>query len=391
VSHAPLSPSAMQRSLACPYSLVLGEGRSSPSSPASRRGDYLHSIAASAATSGGLDAALKNPAVLAAAAKAAGETFIVGPAEHAMLRAYLDVLAELDMLASPTAKRFVEHKSVLNLVCYGTADFVLLDVASRRLDIVDLKTGSQFVEVEENAQLGTYALSELRNAGFDTKGGPWTVVLHIVQGTEHREWQAPMEWLTKLDHDIAVLSVNYAGRKIDTSSLNPGDHCRYCPGSDRCPARSGAALTAAQAVFGDLDAPPKTPPVVATMTTAQLQTVVAAEDIITDWIKSARKELTNRLIAGEAVPGFKLVKALGNRVWTDPAAAARVLRRHGVNPYDEPELKSPATIEKMSKALKPVVDELTTRPDRGVVMAPERDKRPAVTGAAAIPFEALED
>jgi hypothetical protein len=55
---------------------------------------------------------------------------------------------------------------------------------------------------------------------------------------------------------------------------------------------------------------------------ADLSTCMAATGLIEDWIKAIRAEVERRLLAGQEVPGFKLVLGkAGARAWKDGEVA----------------------------------------------------------------------
>ena len=115
-------------------------------------------------------------------------------------------------------------------------------------------------------------------------------------------------------------------------------------------------------------------------------------DLIEQWCRSIRAEVERRLVAGEDVPGFKLVEGKrGNRAWKSheiaQEAMAAFLKR---DEMFEEKFISPTTAEKLLKknpdGLK-VLDTLVERPEGKLSVAPAADKRPAkATNATADDF-----
>lgn len=392
MAHALISPSAAYRAFECPASLHESEGEPNPDTKYSRRGTFLHSLAETTLRRGGARLQGKDytDALLVAAEKS-GLAYEPTRLDLDQVARFVSAVTGAFLLSETPAQLFIEQRVTLNPQVWGTADALIIDVANRKMTVFDLKTGAQFVNAEENIQLGIYAVAALAERGVDLSEGQldWHVELVICQGEEPSSWVAPMAWLRMVRARALELTMLYL-RGEHRKLYKPGSHCDYCLGKHKCAALHQQAMVATQAIFTDLDATrPTLPPAPATMATPDLLKVVAASDLVEEWIKSVRGELERRALAGETIPGRKLVEKLGNRRWRSPDRAAEVLRAHGVDPYEAPELKSPAAVEKLSKALKPVVEQLVERPSNGLTLVPESDKRPAV--ASGSPFKALDN
>lgn len=135
-----------------------------------------------------------------------------------------------------------------------------------------------------------------------------------------------------------------------------------------------------------------------------LATCGGALDLIEGWCKATRAELERRLLAGAAVPGFKLVQGKqGNRSWINPAEVEETLKkkyRLKVEEMYDLSLISPTTAEKLAMQEKPIIgprqwkalQDQITRSDGKPSVAPAADKRPAlVITAVADDFDAAED
>jgi hypothetical protein len=111
-------------------------------------------------------------------------------------------------------------------------------------------------------------------------------------------------------------------------------------------------------------------------------------DFVENWVKQVRAETERRLLAGDEVPGFKLVEGRqGNRTWADPEVAEAAMKQMRLNKeamYDF-KLISPTTAEKRAKAesIGPrqwvKLQELIVRKPGKPSVAPASDKRPALT------------
>jgi hypothetical protein len=128
-----------------------------------------------------------------------------------------------------------------------------------------------------------------------------------------------------------------------------------------------------------------------------LARVMANASLIEGWVKAVRAEVERRLLAGEPVPGYKLVQGKkGNRQWANPDEAEATLKSMRIKHdqmYDY-KLASPTSIEKLAKAEEigprqwTKIQTLITQSDGQPSVAPASDKRPAlVTSAAASDFD----
>jgi hypothetical protein len=110
-------------------------------------------------------------------------------------------------------------------------------------------------------------------------------------------------------------------------------------------------------------------------------------DLIEDWCKAIRAEAERRLLAGDNVPGWKLVPGKrGARQWVDAKAAEEALKgmRLRQDQIYDIKLVSPTSVEKLLKAevigqrqwakLAEIIVQNEGRPH----VAPSTDPRPAI-------------
>jgi hypothetical protein len=249
---------------------------------------------------------------------------------------------------------------------YGTLDFGCVDATKERLKVRDFKTGAGVaVDVEWNPQLLYYAYGLLRHyptvtevelgivqpRGFHPDGTvrTWTIDADSVR-TWAKETLLPAMHRTELDSD-----------------LDAGPHCRFCPAKLICPlmvSLFGAAMTQ----------DPKIVPQLHIQSLGRSYKYVAA---VKSYLKALEEEVLRRNLTGETVPGTKLVQKKANRVWKD-GAQAELESAVGKDIYTEPELRTPAQVEKLGAAAKRAVGRLAYTPMTGVTVTDLDDKRPAV-------------
>ena len=287
---------------------------------------------------------------------------------------------------------------------WGTADVIIARGAE--LIVVDFKYGRGVeVDADGNPQMSLYGLGALQAyqglvADFER------VRMAISQPRVKRapsEWDCSVEeleaWGRSTARSAVATCVNAKmyekGAEWQSTFLRPAEKaCKFCKAKATCPAlRDEVAAT-----VSTLGATPATPDEFAEieMATADalkhadehwLAAALSKVDLIEDWCKSVRAETERRLLAGQAVPGWKLVQGKkGNRAWSKPAdveALFKSMRLKESEMYDF-KLISPATAEKLAKAKVigprqwPKVQELITQSEGKAHVAPDSDSRPAL-------------
>lgn len=288
---------------------------------------------------------------------------------------------------------------------WGTADVII--ARGEELIVVDFKYGRGVeVDAEKNPQMSLYGLGALQAyqglvADFER------VRMAISQPRVKRapsEWDCSVEELETWGRSTArsavascITAAEMHGKPVDwhQTFLRPAEKaCKFCKAKATCPAlRDEVAAT-----VSTLGATPATPDEFAEIEMADadalkhadeawLAAALSKADLIEDWCKAVRAETERRLLAGQAVPGWKLVQGKkGNRAWSKPAdveALFKSMRLKESEMYDF-KLISPATAEKLAKAKVigprqwPKVQELITQSEGKAHVAPATDSRPAL-------------
>lgn len=281
---------------------------------------------------------------------------------------------------------------------WGTGDAVL--IAPPELIVVDLKFGRGVeVEAEGNTQLQLYALGALEKFGEFVDFERVRMIISQPRAGGVREWTITVDELRAFAEQAraAVERCETAEYAVGTpefdSFLNPGEkQCRWCPAAATCPALRAEV---AELTLGHVPATPEdfveasdgcAFTVDAQADMEWISAAMTKASLIEHWLKAVRAEVERRLLAGEAVPGFKLVKGkAGNRAWSDEQAAEEMLRKQfRLKVEDAYDLKliSPTSAEKLLAKESPKrwqkLQPLITRPDGKPSVAPESDPRPPI-------------
>ena len=110
-----------------------------------------------------------------------------------------------------------------------------------------------------------------------------------------------------------------------------------------------------------------------------------------EWIKAVKADVFTTLKDGKPVTGYKLVEGRRTRAWVDTTETEAYLRQHKVKVgtiFDQ-KLKSPAQMEKALKGTDIELADLITHKAGSLTVAPDSDKRRAVTSTADAVFNAI--
>jgi Protein of unknown function (DUF2800) len=374
-AHAKLSASGSERWLNCPASVELCER-----APKQRESEYAtegttaHTV---------LETILKNhsggkPYSAAQMLKSKYPDEMVA---HA-LQAYKEIEARL----TPGAILLSETRVDLTFVgpdMFGTADCSIVEEFGK-LQVIDYKYGAGVaVDPEENTQLLYYALgiAHLYNYNFTE------VVLTIIQPRAPHERGPVREWVISIEELLAWKQkfIDGVARVNDPlADYKAGDWCRWCPGAVMCPAIKDRALNEAQVDFND-DMTAIAVPDTKAMTVPHLNTILSACDKLETWIGKVREHAFHVLEHGGQIDGWKLVQKRSIRKWTSETAPKIAKKKFGDGAFTEPELLSPAQLEKAFPHQKTLVADFikshASDISSGLTLVPESDKRPATTKA----------
>lgn len=259
---------------------------------------------------------------------------------------------------------------------WGTSDIVT--VADDLLIVTDLKYGRGVqVFAENNPQLSLYALgawSEFTHLAGDVKR--LRMVIDQPRIGHYDEWETSIAALQKWAHTVAAPAVKAAieakakfksldDEKWESKYLHCSlDACRFCPIAPICPALKRLAVKAAGRSEQELVA----------------ENMKLAE-VLEPWCLAVRSFAEGRLIAGEPVDGYKLVRGrAGNRTWDNPETVARIAAKAGVahDVIYESKIRTPAQLFKAAPQAIEVLQPHIVQAEGKLSIAPESDKRPAV-------------
>jgi hypothetical protein len=377
-AHARLSGSVASIFTKCTAAPSLWEGRIRKATAFTREGTAAHELS---------DAILTGGAVPTTTITVEGEAIEV---TDEMRVAVNDYVAYINVLRESADWHAIEQRFTMDLLwhpneapepMFGSADYV--GVSGPVLDVADLKFGKGVpVSAENNAQLLFYAtgvwLWLLENRS-DLASKIERVRLHIVQPRISTvPSTAEITLLDLLMWAEEILKKSVDDITAGNTSFKAGAHCGFCLGKGVCPELAAEAMKAAKNVF------PPAPP--QTISDDEIGEALTRAELVSMWLNGVRAEVETRIRHGKKVPGFKMVEKKGYRQWTNAndvlGFLAEEFQTQPTMFQSEPELLSPAQVEKKLKAMgedPAILSPYITAPTTGLTLVPETDKRPPAT------------
>lgn len=323
---------------------------------------------------------------------------------------YLEAVTH-ELALTKTAELYVEKGFVLDIKgakpgeVFGTNDAMVYHPETGRLRVFDYKHGvGVSVSADDNAQLKFYAAG----AVFSNKWKVGELVLTIVQprARDADEVGAVKDWTFETpdlfeflgDVSVAVWEAR-GGCSVDKDASLPrlaaGVHCdkSFCDARVVCPAYQ--ALKLADTGFENVDLTgldAASYPEPAMLTDERLAQIVAALSRFSTWANTCQEYLEARLLAGHAVPGWKVVDKIGRAKWISDeesiAASLELMFDIDTDLVRPRRLTTIGDVEKLLKGAGATKDQInsfklknTLKESSGRTIAPESDRRPAINAA----------
>jgi len=404
-AHSKWSASGFESIMLCPGKKVLEQGKPDNTSKYAAEGTAAHQVLTWA-----LQEERPATAYIGRVIEADGFVFEVDQDMAGHVQVCVDYANDLKgddgTIFADIRVNYSSYLGVAEQEAWGTADVIVC--RGTEVIVVDFKYGMGVeVDAERNPQMSLYGLGALQAyhglvADFET------VRMAISQPRIKRapsEWDCSVEELEAWGRSTARSAVasclnatsswDEEHRRIEwiNTFLRPTEKgCKFCRAKATCPAlREEVARTA-------FDSTPASPDEFADQSVAKpgaegysddawLAACLSQADLIEDWCKSIRAEVERRLLAGDNVPGFKLVQGKrGARQWTDAKVAEETLKTMRVKLEDMYDFKliSPTTADKLAKAGTigprqwPKLQGLITQSEGKPHVAPSTDSRPAL-------------
>ena len=370
--HARFSPSAANRRIHCPPSLLLEEQFEEGESVYAAEGTAGHSLAEHLVRKY-LKLRTKRPAseyYTDELVSAVDEyvSFVIAEIEEARRVCKQPIILVEQRV---DASEYVEN-------CFGTADMVI--ITDKMAHIIDLKLGKGVeVHAEENPQLMIYGLGVLHMAEalYDIE----TVRMTIFQPRlfNSSTWDVSPDSLKRWGDEV----LRPAGAKalIGAGEFEAGTWCRFCRARNQCRARAAHFLEMVQMEF-------RQP---ALLSDEEIAEIISKADELSKWAADVYAFAQDQAINHDKHwPGYKVVEGRSNRKFTSDEEVIEAAQQAGYKDIFKRSLIGITEMERLmgKENFNTILGRLVYKPKGKLTLVPDTDKREAIsTSSAAADFE----
>ena len=278
----------------------------------------------------------------------------------------------------------------------GTSDVILEfwdGDTLMEVEVFDYKHGAGVaVEAIDNPQAMCYGLGVILLPEYADQDIPDGVTITISQPRAHHPDGRIRSWKTTKQHLLDWCEEDLVPKAKATleedAHLEPSDDgCRFCPVAGQCPRLFERTQEVAMLDFADSDDEPKLPDV-NTLTADQKRFVMDHAGMLRSFIVAVENQVKHEVDHGsqDYEGHYKLVRKTTRRKFVEDALdelTSPLLDHldHG-DVYEEKSRSMTEIERRLKKAIgakhaKEVMDEITTKPEGELVIAPQSDKRKA--------------
>lgn len=366
-AHARFSPSAANRILHCPPSLVLAEQFEDEESQYAQEGSAGHALAEHLIKKH-LKMRTKRPV-----SDYYSDDLMEAVEEYVCY--VTDQIEEAKRECENPVFSVEQRVDISEYVpdCFGTADMVI--VTDHKIHVIDLKLGRGVaVDAQDNPQLKIYGLGVLQMVDmlYDIEDVELTIVQPRLNSLS--SWSITPAELTVWGEE--VLKPTGALALIGGGEFAAGSWCRFCKARNQCRARAEEFLKLAQMEFREP----------ALLSDAEISEVLRVSDELSKWASDVYTFAQDQAITHHKQwPGYKLVEGRSVRKYTDEDAVAETAVKAG---YTDIYKKSLIGITEMQRLMgkdnfNQILGGLVVKPQGKITLVPDSDKREAIQQISA--------
>lgn len=375
--HSPLGPSAAERWLACPGSVLLTADIEDIDSWYAAEGNAAHELSEWCRVH-------KTPADTYR-----GHTIVVGEHEFVVEQEMIDGVNEfVEYVEQWPGEALYEMR--VHYTDYVPNGFGTLDdgrIINKLARVTDLKYGKGVqVYADDNPQLKLYGLGLYHDYRHLYDFDQFILTVHQPRLDHVDVFEIRLRELLDWTHDVVIPTAQAAMKP--GAPIVAGDHCRFCPARRVCKVRAEFVVKTVfdSNDFHNLDSPR------AFLTNDELYAVWLKLGTMQAWCKDIDEQALSEVSKGVAVGDLKLVEGRSNRIWKgdeDAVFAGLALEVDDPDLLWEKKLISPTKAEKLL-GKKVDISDLIIKPPGKPKLARGSDKRESLAIDAEKEFSSLD-
>ena len=386
--HAELSASSAERWLTCPGSVALSRGLPNVSSSFAAQGTAAHYVAAEEQR----EFLAGRPGT---GGRWRGKTALVEGHEILLDDDLLEAVQEfLDYILANEEpgdvalieQSFTPAMKKLHPKFGGSTDRVMWREIARLLRVYDYKHGAGVpVDVDDNKQLKYYAVGALlSNPQWNAEDVELVIAQPRCDHEQGRIRSFKFKAIELLEYIADLIEGAKRTEEFGADLVPSKKACKFCPAAqaNKCPALEQETQALAMADFTAVG--------VEKYSKDQIAEFLRMAPLVEARISAVREFAYNRACAGEEFPGWKIVAKRATRHWRDEAAATAEFGKIA-GAMKEPELRSPAQIEKLvgKKKFTALAEAHVEKISSGFTLASAEDPRPPAQVAQLSDFSVV--
>ena len=381
-SHSILGPSASERWLNCPGSVLLTKDMEDPESWFAAEGTAAHTVSEWARREN------------ASAYSYIGRTLKVGSYEFTvdeeMAAGVHEFVLAVEQQPGVALYEARVHYDRWVPGGFGTSDDARLTETAGR--VTDLKYGKGIqVFAANNPQLKLYAVGLYHDYGWlwpNLDRFTTAISQPRLGHADEAEYRVRdlVEWMRYEVQPIAERAL------LPGAPLKAGEHCQFCPAKRVCKVRADLVLKTVSGEFGDLDAPKN----LAVLTNDDVAKILPYLPTVKKWCADVEAHAFAERMHGRPVGDWKIVEGRSDRSWGKPAEqiALNLEPLLGAELYTKPEMISVAQAETKlggkNKKTAAILAGLVHKPKGKPKLAPGSDPRPSMAVDVTTEFSNLD-
>ena len=271
-----------------------------------------------------------------------------------------------------SAKRWIDQ-------CWGTSDCII--ISDTRIYVIDLKFGKGIqVDAVNNPQARIYGLGayDLFSDLYDIDEVHNIIVQPRLDHISEETISADdlLNWAETELVPAGKAALEGAGE------FKAGPHCQFCKAAATCRYRAARFNRLHDLSLTELHL----------LTDEEISDALTMAEELNSWLKALKDKVTENLMHGEPMKGWKLVRGRSVRKYSDVLAVRDKLIGAGIDEnliYKERELLSISDMTNVlggKKKLEELLGDLIEKPEGKPTLVPESDRREAITDIAAEAF-----